>query len=1735
MRGNISARGILALLAILCLTAGSAQAVVILVSDNPATDAAWELGDTYRFAFVSSETTQATSTDITTYNAFVQGLADVSPLNIGASNGFTWNVIGSTSTVDAIDNTSSNTAVNGSGEATLLLDGMTVIANDYADLWNNNIDNPLNMNENGVGGLTGNVFTGSFATGTKETTRFLGGSTETPPKVTHGRMTDTSAYWMRVYNAAATSSLSVYAMSDPVSLGGELAYWDLNGSDANSGSATPTGTWDGTNTYWNATADGTGTTAAWSTGKSAVFSAGDDASGAYTVTVSDTQDITGLGFEEGTVTITGGTALRLVNDAPVVVNSGLTATVETAISDDGNARQLAKYGEGTLILSGTNTYTGATSVVDGTLEISGSGTHASPVTTYGGTLNVNAGTVTTLNVPGGTANLNTGATATTANVSGTGLLALGGTTGSLNVTGGTVNVNAGGTATTATLSGGTVDASSNALPVTDTLATSGHTMAYTAGGSATSFSVGGTNIGEDNTARTVTLSGGQLNITNDAATIPSSTVVWLDASNIDGSNNSTLTNGASVATWTDATVNGNDATQTNSSMQPTYVESSGLNGKPAVRFTNPGDSGQRMEFGDLSAQFGNSEATVIGVSTLNNDGRYNLFGNRNNDSRWVADTWNESSAGEFRGGRNTSPDGNTPWPTTGNHIFTLDSGTDLYQYGVDGTTVNSSTTQDWNNGSGQNWTLGDRVGGGQALNGDIAEFLIFNQMLTTEEMNNIGGYLATKYGITGTGYTGSLAAPAVNLPNTAVAVTDDSTLALDAGLDHRLGTLTLSGGSQLTLSGATNVSFAGFTGTGSVVGTVTVPAGGNVSPGTDTTISTLEATGLTLDSGSLMTFNITDETTLDQIDVTGTDGLSVFGGGITLLDSTGAGTFSDQGTYNLIGYVGALGGGLDNLVIVNKIVGRNYVFGTGSGFVTLTIGESGYWNGDGGTDLWSNSANWAGIAPGTNDTLVFATAGGDPAITTLNNDIVGGSFGSLYFFTGAPAFTLQGNDVTLTGDGTERTVIANDSTETQTVDLNIALGNNATINATSGDIVVNGDISGAYSLTKTGDGTLTLSGSNSYSGGTTVDAGALVLGSSGTLGAAGGDLAIGGGSSLDLGTTSQTVDAVSVTAPAASGDAISNGSLTATSYAVSNAAGEVVISANLGGAADLTKTGDGAMTLSGTNTYTGLTDIQAGTVKLGSAGALGGQGSLTVDGTLDLNDNNATVDEFNLGGSVLNNGTAASVLTVNSGILTSMIVDGSSGGTVALVKEGDDALQFGTPDLGGSWTTANKNYINSITSLTVNGGMIVYCGNNAFGSATLTMADGTALKGFGAAEGRYGFGNEDLANDIVLTGGTVNLPLGWTQSKDIWLKGTISGAGGLSITGSHRVVTLSNDNTFEGGVSIQCGTSSPNKLQLASYTGLGTGTLTADQGMNNSNYGLIGVENLDGIVADINGVSSASGVTNAIEILAGKYLGLSTNNAAKVLLLSGPISGEGTLHKTQVSNVESTVILAGANTYTGGTLVNYGTLTINGSLADSSMDIDNYLDTASAGTVNGSGTLTFNIEDTTCDLIRVMDGGTLDITNLIVDINAANLTESSYVLVDWEIEAAEGETAIEPGILIGDEFASEVNVPTGWKIDYGSTQITLVPGQLGDTNLDGVVDAIDYMAIKRNFGMASGAQPVDGDVNNDGRVDWDDLQILQAHFGEGSLNANEIPEPATMMLLLTAGLPALLKRRRNQG
>jgi len=149
-------------------------------------------------------------------------------------------------------------------------------------------------------------------------------------------------------------------------------YWDSNGGTAGAG-VEPTGTW-GTDAFWSTSAAGDVATGGWTDGSAAIFAAGTDATGTYTVAVNGTQNPIGINFEEGTVALSGGT-LDFTSDAFLDVASGLTATIGSALS---GSVLLYKSGDGTLVLTDPSPgYTPVAapgfSVLGGTLRMGASG------------------------------------------------------------------------------------------------------------------------------------------------------------------------------------------------------------------------------------------------------------------------------------------------------------------------------------------------------------------------------------------------------------------------------------------------------------------------------------------------------------------------------------------------------------------------------------------------------------------------------------------------------------------------------------------------------------------------------------------------------------------------------------------------------------------------------------------------------------------------------------------------------------------------------------------------------------------------------------------------------------------------------------------------------------------------------------------------------------------------------------------------------------------------------------------------------------------------------------------------------------------------------------------------------------------------------------------------------------------------------------------------------------------
>ena len=197
------------------------------------------------------------------------------------------------------------------------------------------------------------------------------------------------------------------------------------------------------------------------------------------------------------------------------------------------------------------------------------------------------------------------------------------------------------------------------------------------------------------------------------------------------------------------------------------------------------------------------------------------------------------------------------------------------------------------------------------------------------------------------------------------------------------------------------------------------------------------------------------------------------------------------------------------------------------------------------------------------------------------------------------------------------------------------------------DMNISAIVSGAFTLTKNGTGTMVLSGANTYTGATTVSAGVLNIQNDTGLGTTAAGTTVSSGATLQLqgGITVGSSETLNINGAGASGQtgALVNVSGTNTYAGLLTLAGATTISSDsgtlslsnvgtitgatftltLGGASNgsissiigtttggLTKTGTGTWTLSGVNTYTGVTTLTGGVLSVGTIGNGGIAGNL---------------------------------------------------------------------------------------------------------------------------------------------------------------------------------------------------------------------------------------------------------------------------------------------------------------------------------------------------------------------------------------------------------------------------------------------------------------------------------------------------------------------------------------------
>ncbi|EEJ0750065.1 autotransporter-associated beta strand repeat-containing protein [Salmonella enterica] len=715
-----------------------------------------------------------------------------------------------------------------------------------------------------------------------------------------------------------------------------------------------------------------------------------------------------------------------------------------------------------------------------------------------------------------------------------------------------------------------------------------------------------------------------------------------------------------------------------------------------------------------------------------------------------------------------------------------------------------------------------------------------------------------------------------------------------------------------------------------------------------------------------------------------TGGTTISGGTLvaTNVDALGSGDVTDDATLEL-----NTGGTFDN-----AISGSGQVVKSGDKMLTLS-GANSY---SGGTlisdgTLVASNVEALGTGDVTNDAVLELNTGGD-----FDNAISGSG---QVVKSGDETLTLSGSN-TYTGG----TLISGGTLVASNVE---ALGsgdvtNNAVLELNTGGDFTN-NISGSGQVVKSGDETLTLSGANSYTGGTTISGGTLIASNVEALGTGdvtdnavlelntGGDFdnAISGsGQVVKSGDETLTLSGAN---SYSGGTLISDGTLVATSVEAlgsGDVTNNAVLELNTGGTFDnaisgsgqVVKSGDETLTLSGSNTYTGGTTINDGTLIATSVDALG-SGDVTDNAVLELNTGGDFDNAISGSGQVVKSGDETLTLsgtnsytdgtTISSGTLIATSVDALGSGDVTdnavlelntggdftnnisgsgqVVKSGDETLTLsgansytgGTTISGGTLIASNVEALgtgdvtdNAVLELNTGGdfdnaisgsGQVVKSGDETLTlSGTNTYTGGTTISGGTlVASNVEALGSGDVTDDATLelnTGGTFD--------------NAISGSGQVVKSGDD-VLTLSGANSYSGGTLISDGT-----LVASNVEALGTGDVTDNATLELNTGGTFdnvisgsgqvvksGDETLtlSGTNSYTDGtlISDGTLVASNVEALGS---GDVTDNATLELNTGGDftnnISGSGQV----VKSGDETLTLSGANSYTGGTTISGGTL-----------------------------------------------------------------------------------------------------------------------------------------------------------------------------------------------------------------
>ena len=755
---------------------------------------------------------------------------------------------------------------------------------------------------------------------------------------------------------------------------------------------------------------------------------------------------------------------------------------------------------------------------------------------------------------------------------------------------------------------------------------------------------------------------------------------------------------------------------------------------------------------------------------------------------------------------------------------------------------------------------------------------------------------------------------------------------------------------------------------------------------------------------------------------------------------------------------------------------------------------------DVGTDF-ATAANWGGTAP-AND---------------ITNDI--GSFNSVLNFqpvlsasraiNGLAFTTLATGAVTLSGAGTLTTGIGGinntSSTGLKTVSTSLILGaaqsftNNGsltvsgpvanggfllTLTGTGAAGTLSGNVSGTGGLTKASTGTWIVSGNNTYSGATNVSAGVLNIQGNTALGTTAGGTTVANTAALQL-----------------------QNNITVTGEALS-----------------LTGTGVGATgalrNISGNNTWTGAVTL-AGNTTVGSDAGL-----LTFTGTITNTNRTLTVTgagDTAISG-VIGNGSGG-VTKTGAGTLTLSGANTYTGGTTisAGVLNIQNNTALGTSAGGVSVTAgAALQLQNNLTvtgeALTLNGAGVAsdgalrnISGNNTWtGAVTLGSAPGATIQSDAGL----------LTLSGGITGNTRTLTVGGAGNTT--LSGIIGTTTGGLVKNDAGTLSLSGNNTFTGATTLNGGTVS---INADNRLGTAPGSATASKLVFNG--GTLGTTASFTLNANRGATLSAGG-------------GTFDTAASTILTYNGIIAGTGSLTKAN----SGTLVLGGANTYTGPTTLNGGILSINAdnrlgtapgsATADQLVFNGGTLATTATLALNGNRSVTLNAGGGSID---VASATTLTFSSTIS--GGGTLTKlGAGILSLGASTSMGGEFALSAGTLALNGFnftVGTLHITGNTILDFGNSAASI----LSATNLvidTGVtltinnwINVVDYFYVQNDPGGSAGNAPLNqitftggSYTNNDTKWQSYDKQITPA------------PEPATYGAILAGCATLLLAWRRRR-